>query len=243
MNGSRASPIVQEQYCIAQRRIFRWHTYQIICFGAIFVCCTISAFCLSYAFLPLQPDCLLFAEWNLTVDHASKSVYINYDQIHWGHRNHCSLTLYTQVAASLAAFMSCWFFAFFRPRRAPRRRRSNSTASTLVLPTLIVSLVFLIITCVAWVTVLLGVVDWCGSIKAELGSCKFSDEYEFKPSWNIRSIDYFGFMTGSLIFGALGCALWLVVVASLSLRWCMHIDFPKLYFLERVKDSPGSPSV
>ncbi|CDW54057.1 SMEK protein [Trichuris trichiura] len=243
MNSSQSSSVVDDQCRVAQRRIFRWHSYQILCFGAIFVCCTISAFCLSYAFLPLQPDCLLFSTWNLTVDHATKSIYINYDQIDWGYGNHCNLTLYTEVAASLAAFMTCWFFAFFRPKKIPRRTRSNSTASTLVLPTLIVSFVFAIVVCIAWITVLWGVVDWCGSIKTELESCQFPEGYTLKPSWNVRIIDYFGFVTGSLVFGAFGCILWVVVVVSLSMRWCMHIDFPKFYFLERVKDSLSSPSV
>ncbi|KRX93565.1 hypothetical protein T4E_12076 [Trichinella pseudospiralis] len=210
----------------AQLRISRWHSFQIVALGCAFLCCTIAAFCLSYALLSLQSDCLLFASWNYTVDKQAKVVNVFYDQTQWGDSYQCTLTLYSLVTAALASFMCCWFFIFFRPRKAFPRQNTHSTASTLVLPILLISFVFVTLMLIVSSRLLTGMLHWCNGIVKEFGSCNFPSDYEVVLTWNVRTVNYFGFLASSSLFAWLGCVLWLAVFLSLLARWCMHIDFP-----------------
>ncbi|KRX79918.1 hypothetical protein T06_11688 [Trichinella sp. T6] len=225
----RSSMISRVNLEKAQMRISRWHGFQIAVLGCAFLCCTVAAFCLSYALLSLQSDCLLFSSWNYTVDAQTKVVKVFYDQIQWGDSYQCSLTLYSLVTAALASFMCCWFFIFFRPRKAFPRQNTHSTASTLVLPILLISFIFVTLMIIASSRLLTGLLYWCDAIVKEFGSCNFPSDYEIILMWNVRTIDYFGFLASSSLFAWLGCVFWLAVFVSLLARWCMHIDFPGAY--------------
>ncbi|KRZ97309.1 hypothetical protein T08_13436, partial [Trichinella sp. T8] len=187
----RSSMISRVNLEKAQMRISRWHGFQIAALGCAFLCCTVAAFCLSYALLSLQSDCLLFASWNYTVDTQTKVVKVFYDQTQWGDSYQCSLTLYSLVTAALASFMCCWFFIFFRPRKAFPRQNTHSTASTLVLPILLISFIFVTLMIIASSRLLTGLLYWCDAIVKEFGSCNFPSDYEIILMWNVRTIDYF----------------------------------------------------
>ncbi|KAL1236971.1 Brevican core protein [Trichinella spiralis] len=158
--------------------------------------------------LPLWSDCLLFASWNYTVDTQTKVIRVFYDQTQWGDSYQCSLTL---------------------PRKAFPRQNTHSTASTLVLPILLISFIFVMLMIIASSRLLTGLLYWCDAIVKEFGSCNFPSDYEIILMWNVRTIDYFGFLASSSLFAWLGCVLWLAVFLSLLARWCMHIDFPGAY--------------
>ncbi|KRY37648.1 hypothetical protein T01_2173 [Trichinella spiralis] len=221
----RSSMISRVNLEKAQMRISRWHGFQIAALGCAFLCCTVAAFCLSYALLSLQSDCLLFASWNYTVDTQTKVIRVFYDQTQWGDSYQCSLTLYSLVTAALASFMCCWFFIFFRPRKAFPRQNTHSTASTLVLPILLISFIFVMLMIIASSRLLTGLLYWCDAIVKEFGSCNFPSDYEIILMWNVRTIDYFGFLASTIRVARL-CAL----VGIYSLVGVCILIFPELMF-------------
>ncbi|KRZ75348.1 hypothetical protein T10_13061 [Trichinella papuae] len=219
-NGNSNSMISRIDLEKAQLRISRWHSFQIVALGCAFLCCTIAAFCLSYALLSLQSDCLLFASWNYTVDTQAKMVNVFYDQTQWGDSYQCTLTLYSLVTAALASFMCCWFFIFFRPRKAFPRQNTHSTASTLVLPILLISFVFVTLMLIVSSRLLTGLLHWCNGIVKEFGSCNFPSDYEVVLTWNVRTVNYFVICVARL------CAL----VGIYSLVGVCILIFPELTF-------------
>ncbi|KRX23663.1 hypothetical protein T07_14748, partial [Trichinella nelsoni] len=228
----RSSMISRVNLEKAQMRISRWHGFQIAALGCAFLCCTVAAFCLSYALLSLQSDCLLFASWNYTVDTQTKVVRVFYDQTQWGDSYQCSLTLYSLVTAALASFMCCWFFIFFRPRKAFPRQNTHSTASTLVLPILLISFIFVTLMIIASSRLLTGLLYWCDAIVKEFGSCNFPSDYEIILMWNVRTIDYFGFLASSSVGylrGSAVCFGWQFFSVYSLVGVCILI-FPELVF-------------
>ncbi|KAL1237431.1 E3 ubiquitin-protein ligase, partial [Trichinella spiralis] len=77
---------------------------------------------------------------------------------------------------------------------------------------------------------LTGLLYWCDAIVKEFGSCNFPSDYEIILMWNVRTIDYFGFLASSSLFAWLGCVLWLAVFSVYSLVGVCILIFPELMF-------------